>query len=281
MADFDSSLPIRTETNGDAAVRVVDGTVTSQALSVDSSGKIHSKLNDGAGTEITSQTNGGQQALDVGINVSGVQVDPRDIRALVNTDIITVEQPTHDNLNLNANLQVGDADVADINPVPISDAGGSLTVDAVDLDIRDLVHATDSVSIGDGTDILGINTDGSINVVVVEDPGTEIVNYNTAAAVASAATSNHDYTTLAASKLFQVFASASGRLKIEVQIETGAATGVFNTIAVGFNSTANPNINLHLAKYAPVSSGARIRVIRTNGDNQSQDLYSTIVAIQG
>lgn len=47
---------------------------------------------------------------------------------LQNTDV-TVVQPTHDNLNANANIQVGDADVANGNPVPVSDAGGSLTVD--------------------------------------------------------------------------------------------------------------------------------------------------------
>jgi len=37
-------------------------------------------------------------------------------------------------------------------------------VQNVDLDIRDLTHASDSVRIGDGTDFLAINNDGSINV---------------------------------------------------------------------------------------------------------------------
>lgn len=41
----------------------------------------------------------------------------------------------------------------------------SITVTATDLDIRDLSATTDSVSIGDGTDTLAINTDGSINTV--------------------------------------------------------------------------------------------------------------------
>lgn len=35
------------------------------------------KLLDGAGTSVTSQTSGAQRALDVGINVAGVQIDPR------------------------------------------------------------------------------------------------------------------------------------------------------------------------------------------------------------
>lgn len=41
----------------------------------------------------------------------------------------------------------------------------SATVSATDLDIRDLSHSQDSVKIGDGTDFLAINNDGSINVV--------------------------------------------------------------------------------------------------------------------
>lgn len=54
----------------------------------------------------------------------------------------------------------------------ITDNGGSLTVDgtvtvtATDLDIRDLSHTQDSVKVGDGTDFLAVNGDGSINVVV-------------------------------------------------------------------------------------------------------------------
>jgi len=42
---------------------------------------------------------------------------------------VEVVQPTHDDLNANANMQVANADVANGNPVPVSDAGGSLTVD--------------------------------------------------------------------------------------------------------------------------------------------------------
>lgn len=41
----------------------------------------------------------------------------------------------------------------------------NITVSASDLDIRDLTHATDSVKVGDGTDFLAVNADGSINTV--------------------------------------------------------------------------------------------------------------------
>jgi hypothetical protein len=42
----------------------------------------------------------------------------------------------------------------------------TVTVSATNLDIRDLTHASDSIKIGDGTDFLAINTDGSINVTL-------------------------------------------------------------------------------------------------------------------
>lgn len=107
--------------------------------------------------------------------------------------------------------------------------------------------------------------------------GTEINNYNTAT-VAAGATSNHDYTVTAGMtfELYQIWAAASGKLKIEVQVETGVATGIFTTKFVGFNSTATPNIDLDLMKPITVAAGVRVRVIRTNLDNQSQDVYSTI-----
>jgi len=50
------------------------------------------------------------------------------------------------------------------DPWIVGDGGGSLTVDAIDLDIRDLTHVSDSVQIGDGTDLLAVNADGSINI---------------------------------------------------------------------------------------------------------------------
>lgn len=50
--------------------------------------------------------------------------------------------------------------------VVIDDGGSSITVDAVDLDIRDLIHTQDSIRVGDGVEFLEVNADGSINSVV-------------------------------------------------------------------------------------------------------------------
>lgn len=66
-------------------------------------------------------------ALPAGTNIIGqVGIDQTTDGT---TNKVRAFQPTHDNLNANANIQVGDADVANGNPVPVSDAGGSLTVD--------------------------------------------------------------------------------------------------------------------------------------------------------
>lgn len=261
MSDFNSSLPIRTENAGDAIVKIADASIPSQQLTVNADGSVNVTDN---GASLT---------------VDAINLDIRDLvfatdKADVSGSVITLDAPTLAALE-SITVQNG-AGVAAVN---IQDGGNSITVDSIDLDIRDLTHVSDSVKVGDGTDLLAVNTDGSINVVVQEDVGTEIVDYDTAAAVAAGASSNHDEVFATASKLFQVLASASGKLKVEVQVETGSATGVFNTIAVQFNSTANPNINITLAKYAAIPLGARVRLIRTNTDNQSQDLYSTIVGI--
>lgn len=51
-------------------------------------------IHDAAGNNLTSQVNGGQRALDVGIDVAGVQIDPRAIRALTSADVVTANQGT-------------------------------------------------------------------------------------------------------------------------------------------------------------------------------------------
>lgn len=112
---------------------------------------------DDGGSSISIDDNGGSITVDA---------NNLDIRDLVYTqDSVTAYQGT--------------------SPWVIGDGGGSITVDgsvsitgtvavtqstspwvvsATDLDIRDLSHTQDSIKIGDGTDFLAINADGSINV---------------------------------------------------------------------------------------------------------------------
>jgi hypothetical protein len=443
MSDYNSSLPVRTENAGDVVVKVGDGTLPSQQLAIDSSGRVTILLQDGSGNSISSTggsldvnvTNSvtvsstdfdirdlshSQDSLKVGdgtdflainndgsinvvvsatdldirdlvfatdkVDVSGseVSLDSATLAALENitvsaTDLdirdlafatdkvdvsgsevsldsatlaalenITVSATDLDIRDLafatdkvdvsgsevsldattlaaleNITVSATDLDIRDLSNATDSvtaHQGGSwsVTATATDLDIRDLSHSQDSVKVGDGTDFLAVNNDGSINSVVsatdldirdldaaqdsiaahlfdeagvafsaanplpvsisADIAGDEINNYNTAAAIAGGASSNHDYTVTAAKTLLlkQIEASGSGKMKIEVQIESGVATNTFNTRFVQFNSTANPNLHVELVAPISVAAGVRVRVIRTNRDNQSQDLYSTI-----
>lgn len=381
MSDANSSLPIRTENNGDAAVKVVDGTTPSQALSVDSSGRVTAKLNDGTGNSVTSQANGAQRALDVGIDVAGVQIDPRQVRALTSADVVTANQgsantaangwpvkPT-DGTNSQAFLATGEGKVSVTQPLPTGtnvigsvnqgtspwiskdqsdgpvtpgtvasfsqlagaqynssaptlttgqqaalqiDSSGKLLTNAsisnlpttVDTNYGSTSSSTlrTASQIGNSTggadfnngatsaqtlrvaanlSVAGANVSSTnpIPVAITADlTGVETNDYNTASAVAAAATSQHNYTVTAGKTLLltQVEASGSGKMKIEIQVESGAATNVFATKFVQFNSTSETNMSIHMASPISVVAGARVRIIRTNRDLLSQDLYSTI-----
>jgi hypothetical protein len=170
------------------------------------------------------------------------------------------------------------------NVISIDDAGGSITVDgavtvsATDLDIRDLTHVSDSVKVGDGTDLLAVNADGSINVVVAGASGTAIHNHDTSAAVAKDASDNHDYTVSSGKtmKVKQIIVAASGAMKITLQAGPLAS---LVTYGVWFTSGAKPTevITLEVPISVPDTSTGTVRVIRRNDDSQAMDVYSTII----
>lgn len=127
----------------------------------------------------------------------------------------------------------------------------------------------------------GANVSGSNPVPVTITSalvGTSVNNYNTVAAVAANASSNHIYT-ITAAKIFngkKIWASASGALKIEVRVSPDGTT--YSTLWVGFNSAADPNISIDLDELVFLENGAgsTIEVIRTNVDKKPMDVYSTI-----
>ncbi len=333
MADFSSSLPVRTESAGDLKVKIVDSTVTSQELKVNADGSIdvnftatdldirdlshtQDSVKIGDGTDFLSINNDGSinaaiSAVDLDIrdlnfstdsvDVSGslvtVTATALDIRELdfaldkvdVSGSSVTVTATDLDIRDLDfatdsvdvsgssVTVTATDLDIRDLafatDKVDVS--GSSVTVSATDLDVRDLSHAQDSVKVGDGTDFLAINSDGSINVKISDaSPGTAVADYNTAASIAGGASSTHTYTSTGNFYLEQVEASGSGKMKIEIAVN-GA------TKAVLFNSTSSPNMSLVLKQPILATTGQTVTVVRTNRDNQSQDVYSTIIGYNG
>lgn len=327
MSDFNSSVPVRTETTGPEAygliAKLADAGTPSQQLAINADGAASIVVKDIA---ITAQTNDLKVTLDgeavvLGAgdaNIGDVDVVSQPARTHATdsmkvgdgTEFLSITAEGQAEVAVTAALpagtnNIGDVDVltepataADAAALPAvlkvvagydgaavrpiaTDASGNIQADILTQPARS--HSTDSMKVGDGTDFLAVNVDGSINVAIVQGlSGGEVHNYNTAAAIAGAATSNHDYIVTAAKtlKLFQVLFAASGKMKAELQVETGVATNTFNTLAVGFFDGASPNGGtgeFNLRQPIEVAAGVRVRVIRTNRANQSQDLYSTFI----
>lgn len=119
-------------------------------------------------------------------------------------------------------------------------------------------------------------------VSIEESEGTEVQIPNTSGSVAAAASVNHDYT-VTSLKTFvgdSIWASGSGKIKVELKVETGVSTGTFTTLKVGFNSTSNPNVEMPLRKIMKVAAGIKIRITITNRDLNAQDVYSTIEGVE-
>jgi len=206
-----------------------------------------------------------------------------------------------DDLEINAD---GSINIGDISA---GTQTNDISVTATDLDIRNLVHATDSVSIGDGTETLNITAAGEAEVNIAAQSltalkiskdananaennpiyvynvegsviGIEVISYDTSAAVASDASDNHDYTVIGSEtfKVKRAFGSASGAQKIELQAGPVAA---LVTQAVAFTSQSNPNWVMEFDGLleVPDTSTGTVRIIRRNDDNQAMDVYSTII----
>lgn len=135
-----------------------------------------------------------------------------------------------------------------------------------------------------GRDSGGVNrtvltsTTGQVHVVVDDNDADEtpVGDYDTSSAIAAAASDTHTYTVPGGKTLLLmgVYASASGRHKVEIKAGVAASE---TTRAVGFGSVANPNVYIPFDEPIRVTTGQNVLVVRTNTDNQAQDVYSTIV----
>lgn len=334
MADVNSSLPVRTENNADVVVSVADSAVPSRTMTVEADGSIN----------VNALVSDGTDTLE--INADGS----------INS---VVTQSAHDNLNANANLQVGNADVSIGNPVPTSTTNGATeaTLQSANSHLANIESDVDSINvkfdatistraseatlsdlngkfnngygsaaggvrvasqignsggeasfgagatsaqtlrtvsnlmdesgnafsvanplpgqISDGTDTLAVNTDGSINVKILDgSPGTDVADYDSEAAVAGGASDTHTYTPGSDFSLTQIEASSSNRMRIEIKV-----AGV--TKFVMFNTEAVPNISLHLKNPIVCPTGQTVEVIRTNRGMSATDVFSTIIGYLG
>lgn len=162
-----------------------------------------------------------------------------------------------------------------------ADAQQTLRLTGVNGTADDTVWALD-VALHDG-DGDAYTESNPLPVSFEESGGVEVHDYDTGAAIVKDATDDHDYSVANGDVFYlrQIWASASGKLKIEVQIGDGGASEIFTTKFVGFNSTADPNISIDFGrdplKVTGTVNTTTVKIIRTNLDNQAQDVYSTII----
>lgn len=250
MSDYNSGLPVRSEADGvdeKVIVKITDGQMggTNQ-MTVDSDQNAHVEIhgNDPAGVDRVVRTSELGALTPDGVYDSSDNSKPGNTGLIASTRATTPSDTTQTQRLTsvtNGTKRLLDVSIHDENGAPFS-ASNPLPVTSVDSE------------------------------------GVEVNDFQTDAAVAAAASANHDYTVTAATilKLSQIWASASGKMKVEIQIETGPGDDVFDTVYVGFNSTANPNLEFPIRENITVAAGVKVRIIRTNLDKQPQDLYSTI-----
>ena len=136
-------------------------------------------------------------------------------------------------------------------------------------------------------DNLAYTSNNPLPVSIEESEGVEIHDFNEAVDVArrvgnTVTTENHDYTVSSGKTLLleKFLASGSGRFKAELQIETGVAADTWDTKAVLLSSTASPSQEADLKRSISVPTGVRVRVVKSNLDNDEQSLYSTIIGVE-
>lgn len=251
MSDIASSQPIRSEADGTdqrVHVKIVDGLTPTQMATVDTDHNVHIEMH---GNSATGNTDVVQLLTEEGRSTTR-----GDYNATTNT------KPS------------SNATIIHPRGATLTEANQTFRPSGVVGTDGLNAHAQD-VSLLDQSGN-AFTADNPLNVTLVPSPGSEVNDYATGAALAAGATINHDYTVTTAKrlKLSQIVAAASGKLKIEVQVET--ATNVFASKFVGFNSTSSPNILIPVNENITLAAALRVRIILTNKDLLPQDVYSTI-----
>lgn len=265
----------------------------------DANGRLYTQIHDG-GNSITVDGTVAVSSVAGTVTVSATDLDIRDLafatdKVDVTGSSVTVTQATGSNLH--AVLDAGSAVIGHViadsgsttvvtgNVTVVQPTGtnlhtvidsGAVTVSATDLDIRDLNLTQDAVKVSGNSS--ANSASNPIFVAVTNPILTGEVNSYSTATIAAAATSNHDYTVTTAMKLKSVAFACSGSMKIEIQVGPVAS---LVTKAVGFISSNGGNnvITFDPPIEIPTTSTGTVRVIRTNRNNQTTDVYSTILGI--
>lgn len=244
MADVFAPQPIKTKTNGDAAVKIVDGTTVAQALAVDSSGAASVNNAKLAGTAVD---------VNSGTKSAGTQ------RVVLATD-----QPALTNaLKVIGNGTAGTADSAVVTVQGIA----SMTALKVDLSST-TANAT------------AVKVDGSAVTQPVSFgiSGTVVDDYTTSSALAAGGTVTIDSTQIASGTGSLVEATVSASVALRAQL--GTWDGTTFVVKRTFFVPANASLIYIPQRYDEIQKAtgatAKFRWSITNMDNaNAADVYAS------
>lgn len=129
---------------------------------------------DGTNPQIVKTNTSGELQVEIlAIPTTTVQATDLDIRNLTNvSDSIEVFQSTHDNLNANVNIQVGNSDVSDTNPVPVASQKASVS------------STSGKVSVGSITTTILASNPARKSAMIVNDSDEDVyLNYSATAVI--------------------------------------------------------------------------------------------------
>lgn len=253
MADQDTSLPVRSEADGTderVHIKIVDyaapDTVDNQMEVSEKLAHVRDHGEDPAGTKVAKV-----------LSEEGFTNSQGDYDVTNNT------RPSSSGTIVHDRTATPDETHQNVRATGVTNG----TVHAQDV----AMHQSDGAAIDLSNPLPVFNTSSS--------PGDGVTDYDAATAIAKGASSTHTYTVTALKTLsaLKIWCSASGKMKVEVKV---GPTGSTVTKFVGFNSTANPNISIDIKAELEIAAGDLVEVIKTNRDQQAQDLYSTIQGLE-
>jgi len=271
LTSSDSSITI----TGDSTTDTIDFTGAG-------GGGVSTQYDEGDGPIVTATGNFlvYKNTSNVMVGVTDTTGLPIDIISSIDLDVV---QSTHDNLNLNANIQVADTDVSNGNPVPISDAGGSVTIDSTQLPSSlgqktmansfPIVIASDQTAVPISDDGGSITVDGT---VAATQSGTWNIN-NISGTVSLPTGAATESTLSSVNTNTSTIAGAVSGSEMQVDIVAPLPTGS-NTIGAVTQASAPWDIQGELAAGAAVTGTNPVLV---GGEDPSGNLTRLQTAPDG
>ena len=252
MSDKDTSLPIRSEDDTDERVltKIQDGDdpagvgKTAEVSEKKLHTRVHGKDSDGADQEILLSQEGHVQS---------------------NGDYDATNNKRPSSQGLIASDRSASPDETTMNKRPTAVAGDNDKI-AVDVAISD----------SDGNHFSESNP---LPTYQAEKPSDEVEDFHDSGDIDNVTPSTHEYIVSVGKSLknLKVFGSASGKAKWELKVETALGSATFVTVAIGFNSTAQPNLVVPLEYKKTIAAGVKVQVVKTNRDkNDDFSVYSQV-----